>query len=78
VDPPRSISISATSGLFDLTATCAVEPLGSSSSRIRVRADVEPRGLAKLAAGRIEEELRAAVPDTLRRLREALEPGPAV
>ena len=73
LDPPRSITIEASSGFFGLTATCTVEPLGEASSRIGVRAEVEPRGLAKLAAGRIEQELRAAVPDTLRRLREAVE-----
>jgi len=73
LDPPRSISIEASSGFFGLTATCTVEALDATRSRIAVRAAVEPRGLAKLAAGRIEQELRAAVPDTLRRLREAVE-----
>ncbi|MCU0477269.1 MAG: SRPBCC family protein [Chloroflexi bacterium] len=73
VDPPRSISISATSGFFALTASCEVTALGEGRSRIAVRAAVQPRGLATLAAGRIEQELRAAVPDTLRRLREAVE-----
>ncbi len=77
IDPPRSISITASSGLFRIEATCTVEPLGATRSRIGVRAEVEPRGLATLAAGRIERELRAAVPDTLRRLREAVE-APAV
>ena len=72
-DPPRSISIEATSGFFRITATCTVEPAGAAGSRIAVDADVEPRGLATLAAGSIEKELRAAVPDTLRRLREAVE-----
>jgi carbon monoxide dehydrogenase subunit G len=76
-DPPRSISIEATSGLFRIAATCTVEPLGETRSRIGVRAEVEPRGLATLAAGRIEQELRAAVPDTLHRLREAVEAPPA-
>ena len=76
VDPPRSIAISASSGLFGLTATCEVTPLGASRSRIDVRAGVEPRGLATLAAGRIKHELRAAVPDTLRRLKAAVETGP--
>jgi carbon monoxide dehydrogenase subunit G len=75
VDPPRSIAISATSGFFGLTASCEVTPLGPARSRIAVRAGIEPRGLATLAAGRIEQELRASVPDTLRRLREAVE-GP--
>ena len=73
VDPPRSISISATSGFFALKASCEVTALGDGRSRIAVRAAVQPRGLATLAAGRIEQELRAAVPDTLRRLREAVE-----
>jgi len=73
VDPPRSISISATSGFFALKASCEVTALGDGRARIAVRATVEPRGLATLAAGRIEQELRAAVPDTLRRLREAVE-----
>ena len=72
-DPPRSISIEATSGFFRIAATCTVEPLGEARSRIGVRAEVEPRGLATLAAGSIEKELRAAIPDTLRRLREAVE-----
>ena len=72
-DPPRLISIEATSGLFLITATCTVEPLGDARSRIGVQADVEPRGLATLAAGRIERDLRAGVPDTLGRLREAVE-----
>ena len=72
-DPPRSISIEATSGLFRIAATCTVEPLGEGRSRIGVEADVEPRGLAKLAAGSIERELRAAIPDTLKRLRELVE-----
>jgi carbon monoxide dehydrogenase subunit G len=72
VDPPRSVSIAATSGFFALTATCAIDPLEAGGSRIGVRAEIEPRGLATLAAGRIEQELRAAVPDTLARLREAL------
>jgi carbon monoxide dehydrogenase subunit G len=76
-DPPRSISIEATSGLFRIAATCTVEPLGVARSRIGVEANVEPRGLATLAAGSIERELRAAVPDTLRRLREAVEAEPA-
>ena len=75
-DPPHSISIEATSGLFRIAATCTVEPLGAARSRIRVEANVEPRGLATLAAGRIEHELRAAIPDTLRRLREAVEAEP--
>ena len=73
LDPPNSITIDASSGFFRLTATCAVEPLDASRSRIAVRASVEPRGIATFAAGRIEQELRAAVPDTLRRLREAVE-----
>jgi carbon monoxide dehydrogenase subunit G len=77
LDPPHSITIEASSGFFRLAATCAVEPLGPSRSRIAVRATVEPRGLATFAAGRIEQELRAAVPDTLRRLREAVEAPPA-
>lgn len=77
-DPPRSIAITAASSLFQIAATCTVEPLGEARSRIGVRADLEPRGLATLAAGRIEQELRAAVPDTLRRLRETVEaPQPA-
>jgi carbon monoxide dehydrogenase subunit G len=78
VDPPRSIAISATSSLFRIEAICTVEPQGETRSRISVRAAIEPRGLAKLAAGRIEQELRAAVPDTLQRLREAVEAAPAV
>jgi len=73
LDPPRSITVAATSGYFALTATCEVTPLGSARSHIAVRAEVEPRGLAALAAGRIEQELRAGVPDALRRLREAVE-----
>jgi hypothetical protein len=78
VDPPRSIAISATSGFFGLTASCEVTPLEATRARIAVRAGIEPRGFATLAAGRIEKELRASVPDTLRRLREALEgSGPA-
>ncbi|MFH1475411.1 MAG: SRPBCC family protein [Chloroflexota bacterium] len=77
LDPPRSITIDASSGLFGLTATCTVEVLGETRSRIIVRAAVEPRGLATLASGRIEKELRAAVPDTLRRLRETVEAPPA-
>ena len=77
LDPPRSITIEAASGFFGLTATCTVEPLDATRSRVAVGASVEPRGLARLAAGRIEQELRAAVPDTLRRLREAVEARPA-
>jgi carbon monoxide dehydrogenase subunit G len=77
VDPPRSIAISAASGFFGLTATCEVTSLGPGRSRIAVRAAIEPRGLATFAAGRIEQELRASVPDTLRRLREAVEGRPA-
>jgi len=76
-DPPRSISIEVTSGYFRITATCTLEPLGEGRSRIGVEANVEPRGLATLAAGSIEKELRAAIPDTLRRLREAVEAEPA-
>jgi hypothetical protein len=38
-----------------------------------VAAEIEPRGLATLAAGRIEQDLRAATPATLARLRAALE-----
>jgi carbon monoxide dehydrogenase subunit G len=76
-DPPRSISIEATSGLFRIAATCTVEPLGEERSRIEVEGDVEPRGLAKLAAGSIEKELRAAIPDTLERLRTSVEGVPA-
>jgi len=72
-DPPRSLSIEASSGLFQIAATCTVEPLGETRARIGVRAAVEPRGLAKLAAGSIERELRTAIPDTLRRLRAAVE-----
>ncbi len=77
VDPPRSIAISATSGFFELTASCEVTALDGARSRIAVRATIAPRGLATLAAGRIEKELRASVPDTLRRLREAVEGTPA-
>jgi carbon monoxide dehydrogenase subunit G len=76
-DPPRTISIEATSSLFRIAATCTVEPLGAARARIGVTANVEPRGLATLAAGSIEKELRAAIPDTLRRLREAVEAEPA-
>jgi carbon monoxide dehydrogenase subunit G len=75
-DPPRSISIEATSGFFRIAATCTVEALGETRSRIGVEANVEPRGLATLAAGSIEKELRAATPDMLRRLREAVETSP--
>jgi carbon monoxide dehydrogenase subunit G len=75
-DPPRSVAIEATSGFFRIVARCTVEPLGETRSRIGVRAEVEPRGLATLAAGRIEQELRAGIPDTLRRLREAVEAPP--
>ncbi len=73
VDAPRSIAISAASGFFALTAACEVTALGAARCRIAVRATIEPRGLATLAAGRIEQELRASVPDTLRRLRESVE-----
>jgi carbon monoxide dehydrogenase subunit G len=73
VDPPRSISIVAASGYFGLAATCTIVPLDAERSRIEVRAELEPRGLATMAAGQIERELRAAVPDALRRLREAVE-----
>ncbi len=76
VDPPRSISISASSGFFGLTASCEVTALDDGRCRITVRAGLELRGLATLAAGRIEQELRASVPDTLRRLREAIEASP--
>ncbi len=76
-DPPRLMAITASSGLFRIAATCTVEPLGAARSRIGVRAEVEPRGLATLAAGRIEHDLRAAIPDTLRRLREAVEAAAA-
>ena len=54
-----------------------MEPLGEARARIGVDADVEPRGLAKLAAGSIEKELRAAIPDTLERLRTSVEATPA-
>jgi len=74
-DPPRSISISATSPYFALEASCAIEELAAERSRITVRAVLQPRGLAIFAAGQIAGELRAAVPDTLRRLRQALEAG---
>lgn len=77
VDPPRSITISAASSYFRLTATCAVTSLGAGRSRIAVRADIEPRGIATFAAGRIKQELQTAVPATLRRLREAVEGPPA-
>lgn len=73
IDPPRSITISAASGLFELAATCTVEPLGPDRSRVTVAAGLEPLGLAKFAAGRIEQELRAGVPDALARLRAAVE-----
>jgi carbon monoxide dehydrogenase subunit G len=73
VDPPRSITISAASSYFRLTATCEVTPLGPGRSRIAVRAAIEPRGLATFAAGRIKQELQTAVPATMRRLREAVE-----
>ena len=76
-DPPHSISIEATSSLFRIAATCTVEPLGMAHARIGVEADVEPRGLATLAAGSIEKELRAAIPDTLERLRSSVEATPA-
>ena len=76
VDSPHTIAISATSGFFALTASCEVTPIEDGRSRITVRAGVEPRGLATLAASRIEQELRASVPDTLRRLREAVEAAP--
>lgn len=73
IDPPRSITISAASGLFELAATCTVVPLEPDRSRVTVAAELEPLGLAKLAAGRIEQELRAGVPDALTRLRAAVE-----
>lgn len=73
LDPPHSITIDASSSFFELTATCIVEPLDADRSRISVRATVQPRGLASLAAGRIEQDLRAAVPGSLARLREAME-----
>ncbi len=76
VEVPRSIRISAASGYFRLTASCEVTALGTARARIAVRAAVEPRGLAALAAGRIERDLRAAVPETLQRLREAVEAAP--
>jgi len=73
IDPPRSIAISASSGLFRLAASCTVEALGTERSRVTVAAELEPLGLARFAAGRIEEELRAAAPDALARLRAAAE-----
>jgi carbon monoxide dehydrogenase subunit G len=73
LDPPHAVAIEASSGFFRLTATCTVEPLGESRSRIGVTAAIEPRGLATLAAGRIEQELRASLPETFRILREAVE-----
>jgi carbon monoxide dehydrogenase subunit G len=73
IDPPRAISISAASGLFSLAATCAVAALGPDRSRVTVTAELQPRGLATFAAGRIEQELRAAAPDALARLRAAVE-----
>lgn len=76
LDPPRSVTIGASSSLFGLTATCEIEALTETRSHISVRAEIQPRGLATLAAGRIEQELRASIPDTLRRLREAVEGRP--
>lgn len=73
IDPPRSIAISAASGLFRLAATCTIESLGPERSRVAVTAEIEPLGLARFAAGRIEQELRAAAPDALGRLRAAAE-----
>jgi carbon monoxide dehydrogenase subunit G len=73
LDPPHAVAIEASSGFFRLAATCTVEPLGESRSRIGVTAAIEPRGLATLAAGRIEQELRASLPETFRILREAVE-----
>ncbi len=73
IDPPRSIAISAASGLFELAATCTIEALGPERSRVEVRAELQPRGLAVFAAGRIEQELRTAAPDALARLRAAVE-----
>jgi hypothetical protein len=40
---------------------------------VAVVAELQPRGLATFAAGRIEQELRAAAPDALERLRAAVE-----
>jgi uncharacterized protein YndB with AHSA1/START domain len=73
IDPPRSIAISASSGLFRLAATCTVEALAPDRSRVAVTAELEPLGLARFAAGRIEQEVRAATPDALGRLRTAAE-----
>ncbi len=71
IDPPRTITIVATSPFFALTATCTVEALDPGRSRVAVVAELQPRGLATFAAGRIEQELRAAAPDMLARLRAA-------
>jgi carbon monoxide dehydrogenase subunit G len=68
VDPPRSITISAASSFFALRATCLVEALDGGRARVAVTAEIQPRGLAMFAAGRIEQELRAAAPLALARL----------
>lgn len=73
IDPPRSLKVSAASALFELAASCAIEALGPDRCRVVVSAEVQPRGLAVLAAGRIASELRAAAPDALARLRAAVE-----
>lgn len=73
IDRPRSIAISASSGLFTLAATCTIEALGPDRSRVAVTAELEPLGLARFAAGRIEQELRTAAPDALGQLRAAVE-----
>jgi uncharacterized protein YndB with AHSA1/START domain len=68
VDPPRSITISASSSFFALRATCEITALDGGRSRVAVTAGLQPRGLAMFAAGRIEQELRAAAPVALARL----------
>jgi ribosome-associated toxin RatA of RatAB toxin-antitoxin module len=70
--PPHSLRVSAASAFFELAASCAIDSLGPNHCRVVVCAEVQPLGLATLAAGRVASELRAAAPDALARLRAAV------
>jgi ribosome-associated toxin RatA of RatAB toxin-antitoxin module len=72
MDPPRSLKVSAASPLFELVASCAIDSLGPNRCRVVVCAELEPLGLATLAAGIIASEMRAAAPVALARLRTAV------
>jgi len=71
-EPPRSLTLEATGGVFRLTGACDLEPTPT-GTRLHVLANAELLGMARFVEGMARDRLAAALPDGRVALQAAIE-----